>query len=67
MNTLLGYWLIGCVLVGLSIAHFHERCPNDDIGNAVDWVATVAVWPVSLAAVIYSPGATYHTECKVLK
>lgn len=63
MKTFITYWIIGCILVGLSHGQFKTKCPNDEIRD-VDLAAAVSVWPVAIFMMF-----TYHTdkkyECKV--
>lgn len=53
MKYLLGYWVIGCLLVGSASASRLNHCPTEKVSSAFELLAVVAVWPVAISAGIF--------------
>lgn len=61
MKSLLIYWIIGCVAMGIGVGGHLQKCPNDKI-TGTDFVAAVATWPgVIIAGLIV--GMKVDKEC----
>lgn len=63
MKALLTYWIVGCVLVGLSAGLHETRCPQDKYPKGYDIVTGVAVWP---AYVTWGLSNSRKPSCDVL-
>lgn len=63
MSTIFGYWIAGCILIGVIIGGMHSKCPRDEI-KTLDVVGSVAVWPAIVVGAAFSTGPAKLT-CKV--
>lgn len=51
MRAILVYWVLGCLLLGISLERLQVKCPGDRIKMAPEVALTfVAIWPASLSA-----------------
>ncbi len=63
MNFFCGYWVVGCLIVGLAWGSFAQRCPNDEM-DLKETIGTVAIWPVAFGMVFTAPKPK-PAQCKV--
>jgi len=63
MKYLMGYWIIGCLIVGTGAGMHHARCPADDDAAPSELIVSVAIWPAGMPLSTY-----YHVPpaCKRL-
>lgn len=47
MKALVGYWFVGCVLLGLGIGTRQTKCPNEK-PDKIAVILAVATWPVAI-------------------
>jgi hypothetical protein len=65
MKLLLVYWLVGCWVVGTSLALRLNACPADKLDSAAELLALVAIWPIGLAASFSLPkDYKFHRVCE---
>jgi hypothetical protein len=44
MKVLLGYWVVGCAIVGIANAQIINKCPSES-HNMLEIAAAVSIWP----------------------
>lgn len=65
MNSLITYWVAGCVMIGVVMAAGSITCPDDEVPDPSRVVTSVAVWPALVTWAVLSPPKP--TSCKRAK
>ncbi len=55
-----GYWIVGCLIMGLADGNFGGTCLQNEAGTALDRLTYVATWPRVLTLVAIRPD---HQPC----
>jgi len=64
MKWVLGYWILGCLVVGAAIGDDVKTCPHDQRPPSSEIALTVLTWPWALSAAISGARAP-TTVCQV--
>jgi len=62
MKLFIGYWVMGCFIIGLAVGSTVRDCPKDNI-RIYEAVAAVSIWPSFVFASI-TAGKVEKSECK---
>lgn len=64
MKFAVKFWIIGCVIIGLTHGRSLEKCPNDPPASASLLALQAAMWPVWIAALFTAP-KDLKAKCEV--
>ena len=48
---LIWYWLTGCLICGLALGNYADKCPRNDV-KSYEVAAAVIVWPVAVISAL---------------